>query len=312
MNKELDVSETELTANRSTELSFSDIRKIVWKAKWHILITTFVVTLLTIIYVKSLPDIYRSEATLAPSSDTNSMRLPSQLGGLAALAGVSLGGGDGDKTQLAIEILKSREFLTEFIDKNDLYVTLMATKGWDRTTNTLLIRESDYDVENKRWIRKVQDPFKPKPSALEASEKLKGMLKINTDKASGLVRISIDHVSPYVARDLARNIIDELNEKMKSIDMKEAENSIQYLQSELNKNNIAGIKTVIYSLIEEQTKTKMLANIRDEYVFRTIDPPLVAEKKSEPKRALIVCAVFFITLFFMTFVAIIRLNKKYQ
>ena len=31
----------------------------------------------------------------------------------------------------------------------------------------------------------------------------------------------------------------------------------------------------------------MLANVRDEYVFKTIDPAIVPENKSEPKRALI-------------------------
>ena len=39
---------------------------------------------------------------------------------------------------------------------------------------------------------------------------------------------------------------------------------------------------------EEQAKTIMFANVRDEYVFKTIDPALVSEEKSKPKRALIV------------------------
>jgi LPS O-antigen subunit length determinant protein (WzzB/FepE family) len=40
-------------------------------------------------------------------------------------------------------------------------------------------------------------------------------------------------------------------------------------------------------LIEEQTKTIMFANVRDEYVLKTIDPALIPELKSGPKRALI-------------------------
>ena len=31
----------------------------------------------------------------------------------------------------------------------------------------------------------------------------------------------------------------------------------------------------------------MFANVRDEYVFKTIDPALVSEEKFKPKRALI-------------------------
>ena len=40
-------------------------------------------------------------------------------------------------------------------------------------------------------------------------------------------------------------------------------------------------------LIEKQTKTVMLANASDEYVFQVIEPPVAPELKSEPKRALI-------------------------
>jgi LPS O-antigen subunit length determinant protein (WzzB/FepE family) len=34
----------------------------------------------------------------------------------------------------------------------------------------------------------------------------------------------------------------------------------------------------------------MLTKVRTEYVFKTIDPPIVPEKKAKPKRALI-CAL---------------------
>ena len=43
-------------------------------------------------------------------------------------------------------------------------------------------------------------------------------------------------------------------------------------------------------MIEEQTKTLMLAEVSDEYVFKTISPAKVSEEKAKPKpkRALIV------------------------
>ncbi|WP_306462760.1 GNVR domain-containing protein, partial [Klebsiella pneumoniae] len=47
------------------------------------------------------------------------------------------------------------------------------------------------------------------------------------------------------------------------------------------------IRTVLYKLIEEQAKTIMFAEVRDEYVFKTIDPALAPEEKAKPKRALI-------------------------
>jgi capsular polysaccharide biosynthesis protein len=45
---------------------------------------------------------------------------------------------------------------------------------------------------------------------------------------------------------------------------------------------------VFYQLIEQQTKTIMLAEVSLEYVLKTIDPANAPEEKAKPKRALIV------------------------
>ena len=45
-----------------------------------------------------------------------------QLGGLASLAGVSIGGGESSESQIAQEIMKSWSFVEGFIADNDLAV----------------------------------------------------------------------------------------------------------------------------------------------------------------------------------------------
>jgi LPS O-antigen subunit length determinant protein (WzzB/FepE family) len=47
------------------------------------------------------------------------------------------------------------------------------------------------------------------------------------------------------------------------------------------------MQQVFYQLIENETRTVMLANAQQEYVFKTVDPAVVPQEKSEPKRALI-------------------------
>jgi len=44
---------------------------------------------------------------------------------------------------------------------------------------------------------------------------------------------------------------------------------------------------VFFRLIEEQTKTVMLAKVSSEYLLKTLDPSIAPEKKAKPKRALI-------------------------
>ncbi len=55
----------------------------------------------------------------------------------------------------------------------------------------------------------------------------------------------------------------------------------------------------------------MLANVRDEYVFKTVDPAVVAERKAKPKRALIVIlAVMLGSLLSMMFVLVRYFSDK--
>jgi hypothetical protein len=62
-------------------------------------------------------------------------------------------GGD-TNTKLALELVKSRQFINEFINNYDLLVPIMAAKDWDMATNTLIIDEDAYDVANKKlWGR---------------------------------------------------------------------------------------------------------------------------------------------------------------
>ena len=69
--------------------------------------------------------------------------------------------------------------------------------------------------------------------------------------------------------------------------MQEAEARIAYLEQKLRETNIAGMQQVFYQLIESETRTVMLANAQSEYIFKTVDPAVVPQEKSGPKRALI-------------------------
>lgn len=288
-----------MTSNRTQnaiandEIDIGDLFAAICQGKWTIIATTLVFTVAAVFYALSLPNIYKSEVTLAPVAGQSGVQLPGQLGGLAALAGVNLGGaGDGDKTGLALEILKARGFIGRFIEQNNLYIPIMAAEGWDRSNNKLLLDPDIYDEKTQQWVRKVTAPFQPKPSNLEAFEEFKGLFTVSHDKTSGMVRMSIKHFSPYLAKDWLDILVKAINEEMRQRELTEAEKSIAYLNSQIAQTNLADVRTMLFSLIEEQTKTLMLANVREEYVFKMIDPAVVAERKSEPKRTLIIVLAF--------------------
>lgn len=289
------------------EIDLRELFSALWQGKWIIIVTTFLFSVASVFYALSLPDIYKSEVTLAPVSEDSGLKIPGQLGGLAALAGVNLGGmGGGDKTGLALEILKSRDFIGRFIEQNDLYLPVMAANGWSRTEDKLLWDPKVYNEQTQQWVRKVNAPFQPKPSILETVEEFKKLFSVNQDKTSGMVKLSVEHYSPLLAKNWADSLVRSINEEMRTRELAEAERSIAYLNQQIAQTNLADVRTMLFSLIEEQTKTLMLANVREEYVFKTVDPAVAAEKKSKPSRALFVILTALLSGMLASLIVIIR------
>ncbi|MBU1619121.1 MAG: LPS O-antigen length regulator [Gammaproteobacteria bacterium] len=293
------------------EIGLRELISVTWAGKWIVLVVTIIASLIASVYVFSLPNIYKSDVLLAAAEDS-SLNIPGQLGGLAALAGVNLGEKGGDKTTLALQILKSRDFIGKFIEQNNLYIEIMAAEGWDRVTNSLVIDSEIYDSASNEWVREVKAPFKPKPSTMETFDEFKKLFSVNQDKTSGMITVSIEHYSPYLAKEWVDRLVKAINEDMRQRDLAEAERSIAYLNSKIDQTNIADVRSMLFSLIEEQTKTVMLANVREEYVLKTIDPAVVSEKKAKPNRILIIILTTILSSMIAVFgVIILHFNRRH-
>ncbi len=299
------MSETSKILSLDDELDLREVMRVVLNKKLFITLVTLLAVFLSVFYALKLPDIYKSEVTLVAVNDSN-LKVSSQIGGLAALAGVELGSAKNDKTGLALQILNSRDFLGKFIEKKDLYVSIVAAKSWDRNSGELIIDSDLYDKDRNEWIRKVNPPFTPKPSIQETLEVFSKLINIDEDKANGVTKITIKHYSPIIAKKWLDDLVAAINEEMRARDLKEAERSIAFLTQQVSTTNAAHMKTLLFSLIEEQTKNVMLAKVRDEYVFSTVDSAQISELKSEPKRALIVIAGALIGLLLSVFIVLVR------
>jgi len=273
------------------EIDLIELVKTLWQGKWTIIGVTFVFAVASVLYALSQPNVYKADAVLAPaeSGGGNSMsKLAAQYGGIASLAGVNLGVGEISTTDLALKIIKSRQFITEFIEKHQLLVPLMALKEWDAENNKIILDEEVYDAETNTWLREPKGLRGATPTAQEAYEVFtKDHLNVSSDTKSGFHTVSITHRSPYVAQQWVAWLIDDINQMMRERSIEEAENNLAYLNEQLEKTAIANMQTALYNLIEEQTKSLMLAQAQNEFAFKVVDPAVVPEVKSGPKRALI-------------------------
>lgn len=284
------------TSMASEEMDLRDLWLLVWQKKWSLSIFVVLLTALATIYAVSLPNIYKSEALLAPAeSKSGGVGIGlGQLGGLASLAGVNIDTGANDKTTFAIQVLKSREFIYKFIEKHQIMVPLIASKGWDKKKNELILDSTIFDESKKKWAKEYWSLNSEQPSSLHAYRAFMRLLSISQDAKTNFVTLSIEFFSPNVAKQWVDWLIQDINHEIKLRDVAEAEHSIDYLQNQLAETSIADMRSVFYELIEGQTKTIMFSKVRDEYVFKTVDRAIVPETKVKPKRALIsLCGFIF-------------------
>ena len=247
------------------EIDLAELWIAIWSGKVLIVAITFIFAVSSIIYAVNQPNIYKASTLLAPASEQGGAgglaKMAGQIGGLASLAGINLGSGGTDKTGLALEVLKSRLFIENFINKHQLLVPLMAAKSWNIHTNTLILDEEHYNAKAKTWIRDVKAPKTSEPSPWEAFEAFKELLSVSTDKETGMITIAIEHYSPEVAKQWLIWLVAEINNTMRDQDKSEAQRSIDFLSEKLQETQVADMQTVFYQLIEEQTKTIMLAEV---------------------------------------------------
>lgn len=280
---------TRFDVRQDDEIDLRELFATLWAGKWLILSVTLLFAVGGVIYALSKPDIYRADVTVAPADgdDNNLNRMASQFGGLASLAGINLGSGGTNKTVIAQEVLKSRAFLTDFIRRHQLAAPLMGTQGWNHRSAQWVYDPEVYDAAKQTWVEKEQgSSAAPTDWDLVKVFREKHLL-VSEAKGTGMITISIKSQSPEAARDWATLLVRDINEHMRQQEVGDAERRIAYLESKLKETSIAGMQQVFYQLIENEMRTVMLASAQDEYVFRTVDPAVVPQDKSEPKRAMI-------------------------
>ncbi|HHI92386.1 MAG TPA: hypothetical protein ENK04_02560 [Gammaproteobacteria bacterium] len=204
--------------------------------------------------------IYRAELVMAPSTEEESGGLSSlagQFGGLASLAGVNLSGAGNDVDRV-LATLKSRVFLVPFLQQEQIV--------------PLFARGLSGEV----------------PSTLDVYETFsEDVLDVRKDNKTGLMTLGVEWRDPVLAAYWANTLVARLNEHQRQAAIKEAQQSIDYLNQQLSKTSVVDMQQAIYRLIESQTRVIMLANVKKEYVMQVIDPALAPEKRVRPQRSLI-------------------------
>jgi uncharacterized protein involved in exopolysaccharide biosynthesis len=270
------------------QIDLKELFRVLWRGKKLIVAFSASFALIFAIVASMLPNKYISSSVLAPANPQSSglPRSLSKFGGLASLAGFS-GVGGHDEPLIAQEIIQSWGFIESFIERNNLQVQIYAVSGWIKETNSLSINEDIYDVDNQKWLILDDDGQTRAPTSWELYERFSKMLTLSTDSDSGMTNLSIEHYSPYIAKQWVDLIFTDINSYMQRRKLNKVNSNIEYLQAQVEKTSIADMEQVFYTLIEEEIKSKMLAEATPEHTFVVVSQSMVPEKTSGPNKIFI-------------------------
>ena len=264
------------------EIDYGAIFNVFFRQRTVILLSLLLCIAISLSIAVLLPKKYEASSLLASvveGAESNGLSaLASQFGGLASLAGVNLG--ESGSTAEAVAILNSRKLVAKFIEDEDLMP---------------VIYQDLWDDERSEWMVSGTDV----PSMWDAVDYfIKKVRKVNLRKDDRLILLSITWRDPDVAAAWATDLVKLANQAMREDAILEANESLAYLEERLAETSSIDLQQGIYRLVENYLKQIMLASVRDEYAFKTIDGAIAPDRDdySSPNRVLILVVGVFIGL----------------
>lgn len=271
------------------EVDLVEVVAIIWNKKIYIAAFSLVIAVICALYSLSLSNEYRSQIVLQPVKSDNAMggmqNMLSQFGGLASLAGINLPSSE-DQSELAMEIVQSRAFVLELVRDNNLLIPLMAADGWDTGSDKLTYDPEVYDQQTQKWMLEAKDGSLRAPNDQEVIDRFAEIFSVAKTLDTGLVTFSLQFYSPAVAKQWLELIVDKINKHMRKKSQLQAETKINYLTQKIQDTEVATIRSIFYQLIENEYQMKMLADTREEFIFKVVDPAYVPDLKAAPLRGL--------------------------
>ena len=285
-----EIENSKFAENLSDQIDLLEVFFVLVKGIRFIASVTIFFSIIGIIYSLLLPNIYKSEALLAPVDESSSLGGGSlnQVSGLAGLAGFALPSADGgSNANKAIQVMGSLSFFENYIMPKIFLPDLMAVKFWDENKKIIIYDESVFNKNSNSWVNNSPNSEISFPSAQKSFEVFKGHFNMLQDE-NGYIVLSMKHQSPSLAKEWIEIFVEEINSFYRQKDKLESEKAVVYLNEQIASTTYSEIRAVTASILEKEIQKLTLIEANRDYVFEYINPPSVMEKKSEPYRSLMV------------------------
>ena len=230
---------------------------------WWLIICVLVTTAAAVSVVVFTHPIYRATAVLTSESTERGEGVAGislsgaggALGGLASNLG--LGMPRDAETQEALAVLRSRELTENFIKDKNLMPKLFPSQ-WDSAAG--------------RW-KEGQEPTLAKGYRY-FDKKIRTIID---DKKTQLITLQIDWTDRAEAAQWAIELVERVNQEMRTRSVTKADASLHFLEEELQGSSQIEVRTAVAHLMEAQIKKRMLAHVTQDYSFGFVDRPVATD-----------------------------------
>lgn len=228
--------------------------------------------------------VYRSSALLMPAESNARYGMLGgilgDVGGMGALAGLGLGTSKNTVTTEALALLKSRQFIEDFIQAHGLMPVLF---------------RKEWDASRRGWKPSIK-----RPPTLWKGYKLftNSVLDVYQDQKTDLVTVSVDWTNRDTAAQWANDLVSAVNDQVRSRAIREADQTIGYLQTEIQSADTIELRQALNAMLENQVKVRAIAAVRKQYAFRVLDAaaPADPDVMLRPRKGLYIVIAPFIGL----------------
>jgi len=286
-------AESQHNLPQSNEISLAQIWFALKQRGVLILAVTFASAAMAAAFAFTMEPIYRAEVVVALVDEGGKGgglgALAGQLGGLASLTGVGIGASSTRTDNLGT--LGSKQLIEQYITEQKLLPVLF---------------EEQWDAGRGDWGSEVVK----KPTLWQATQLFTaGVRKIAEDKKTGLITLTIEWRDAAVAAQWANDLVRLANQTLRQRAIAKSEANLTYLNGQLEKTSVVELRQAIYRLIEIEVKNIMIAEGSKDYAFKMIDPAVVPEVKTKPKRFLIIGVGFALGFIISSLYALAKQSK---
>jgi uncharacterized protein involved in exopolysaccharide biosynthesis len=252
---------------------------LLWKKKWWVMLGTSLFTGAGVAYALLATPIYTSSAIIAPKEADKGLGagLLSQMGGLGGLMASQIGLGGTKLDHIAI-MAKSHDMAEVIITKHNLLPRLFH-KNFDFSTNKWTYKDTLDIPTIKHGIKELTE----------------NVLSVSTDMKKNVITLQVQLYDSVLAANVVNWYLDELDRKIRNNIIREARSKRAYLDAQMKTTADPWMIQKLQSLAGMEVEKSMMVAGKS---FDVLETPMVALKKSKPKRKNIILISFFLGIFF--------------